>query len=128
MRIAIVDASAARATVIQEGLADLDDCELFVITERRGLVARIGEIAPDVVLIDLGNPSRDVLEEYFAVTCLKRGWLGRSGSLTNFTSRYIGFAGGTGQSGGPKLRCLGKLPMTSSTTGYRRASCQSYKK
>ena len=68
MRIAIVDASAARATVIQEGLADLDDCELFVVTERRGLVARIGEIAPDVVLIDLGNPSRDVLEEYFAVS------------------------------------------------------------
>jgi response regulator NasT len=32
------------------------------------MVARIGEIAPDIVLIDLGNPSRDVLEEYFAVS------------------------------------------------------------
>jgi response regulator NasT len=68
MRIAIVDESAARASVIQEGLASLDDCEIFVVTERRGLVARIGEIAPDVVLMDLGNPSRDVLEEYFAVS------------------------------------------------------------
>ena len=66
MRVAIIDESASRAAVIREGLADLDDCELFVVTERRGLVARIGEIAPDVVLIDLGNPSRDVLEEYFA--------------------------------------------------------------
>ncbi len=68
MRIAIVDESAARASVIHQGLASLPDCEIFVLTERRGLVARIGEIAPDVVLIDLGNPSRDVLEEYFAVS------------------------------------------------------------
>lgn len=68
MRIAIVDESAARATIIREGLADLAGCEIFVVAERRGLVARIGEIAPDIVLMDLGNPSRDVLEEYFAVS------------------------------------------------------------
>ncbi len=68
MRIAIVDESATRAAVIRDGLAAFGDCELFVITERRGLVARIGEIAPDIVLIDLGNASRDVLEEYFTVS------------------------------------------------------------
>jgi response regulator NasT len=68
MRIAVVDESATRAAVIREGLDALDDCEVFVVTERRGLVARIGAIAPDIVLIDLGNPSRDVLEEYFAVS------------------------------------------------------------
>ncbi len=68
MRIAIVDESAGRAAVICEGLAVLDDCELFVVTERRGLVARIEEIKPDIVLMDLGNPSRDMLEEYFSVS------------------------------------------------------------
>lgn len=68
MRIAIVDESASRAAVIHEGLAALDDCEIFVVTERKGLVARIGQIAPDIVLIDLGNPSRDMLEEYFVVS------------------------------------------------------------
>lgn len=68
MRIAIIDESASRAAVIHEGLAELEDCEIFVVTERRGLVARIGEIGPDIVLMDLGNPSRDVLEEYFAVS------------------------------------------------------------
>lgn len=68
MRIAIVDESTSRADVIREGLAAFDDCEIFVITERRGLVARVGEIAPDIVLMDLGNPSRDVLEEYFTVS------------------------------------------------------------
>lgn len=68
MRIAIIDESAGRAALIGEGLAALDDCELFVVTERRGLVTRIAEIDPDIVLMDLGNPSRDVLEEYFAVS------------------------------------------------------------
>ncbi|MCK9542382.1 MAG: ANTAR domain-containing protein [Novosphingobium sp.] len=68
MRIAIVDESASRAAVIRDGLAALENCEIFVLTERHGLVAEIGRIDPDVVLMDLGNPSRDVLEEYFAVS------------------------------------------------------------
>ncbi len=68
MRIAIVDESASRASIIQEGLSQLPEAEIFVLTDRRGLMARMAEIAPDVVLIDLGNPSRDVLEEYFAVS------------------------------------------------------------
>ncbi len=68
MRIAIVDESAARASIIEEGLAQLDDCEIYIVTGRHGLLARIEEIGPEIVLIDLGNPSRDVLEEYFAVS------------------------------------------------------------
>ncbi|KPL68373.1 chemotaxis protein CheY [Erythrobacter sp. SG61-1L] len=68
MRIAIVDERTARASVIEEGLSQLDGCEIYVLGERKGLLARIEEIAPDIVLIDLGNPSRDVLEEYFAVS------------------------------------------------------------
>lgn len=68
MRIAIIDESASRAMVIREGLAALPDYEIFIVTERRGMVARIEEIGPDVVLMDLGNPSRDVLEEFFVVS------------------------------------------------------------
>ena len=68
MRIAIVDESAARASIIEEGLGTIEKCEIFILSERKGLVARIQEIAPEIVLIDLGNPSRDVLEEYFAVS------------------------------------------------------------
>jgi response regulator NasT len=68
MKIAIVDESASRASIIREGLAEVPDSELYVLTERHGLLARIEEIGPDIVLIDLGNPSRDVLEEYFLVS------------------------------------------------------------
>ena len=68
MRIAIIDESAARASIIKEGLAELEDPEIHVLTERQGLLAQIEAIGPDIVLMDLGNPSRDVLEEYFAVS------------------------------------------------------------
>ena len=68
MRIAVVDESSSRASIIEEGLSQLDGSEIFVLTDRNGLMTRIGEIEPDIVLMDLGNPSRDVLEEYFAVS------------------------------------------------------------
>lgn len=68
MRIAIIDESAARASIIKDGLAGVAGAEIHVVTGRDGLLARIDLIAPDIVLIDLGNPSRDVLEEYFAVS------------------------------------------------------------
>lgn len=68
MRVAVVDESASRASIIEDGLAQLPECEIFVLTERKGLLAQLDAIAPDIVLIDLGNPSRDVLEEYFAVS------------------------------------------------------------
>ena len=41
MRIAIVDESASRASIIEEGLAQLPDSELFVLTARHGLMAKI---------------------------------------------------------------------------------------
>ncbi len=68
MRVAVVDESALRATIIEEGLAELDGCEIFTLTDRKALLAQLERIDPDIVLIDLGNPSRDVLEEYFAVS------------------------------------------------------------
>jgi response regulator NasT len=68
MRIAIVDESSVRASIIEDGLTEIAGCEIFVLNDRDGLAARIEAIAPDIVLIDLGNPSRDVLEEYFAVS------------------------------------------------------------
>src|SRR3546814_19288224 len=37
-----------------------------------GLLERLSELAPDVILIDLENPSRDVLEQMFEVSRLVR--------------------------------------------------------
>lgn len=68
MRIAIVDESAGRAAVIEEGLHDAGLRDTVVLTDRHRLLARLESIAPEVVLIDLENPSRDVLEDYFAMS------------------------------------------------------------
>jgi two-component system, response regulator / RNA-binding antiterminator len=68
MRIAIIDESAARAAVIAEGLAASGLHDVTILIDRHQLVARIQELSPDVVLIDLTNPRRDELEEVFAVS------------------------------------------------------------
>lgn len=68
MRIAIVDVSAARAAVIEEGLRDAGLSDIVVLTERKGMAASLDRLAPEVVLIDLANPSRDLLEESFVMS------------------------------------------------------------
>jgi two-component system, response regulator / RNA-binding antiterminator len=68
VRIAIVDENPARAAVIEEGLIAAGLTDTVVLSGRKGLVARLETISPDVVLMDLGNPSRDELEEIFAVS------------------------------------------------------------
>ena len=68
MRIAIIDESAARAAVIEEGLREAGLNDVSVFAERRGVAARLEVFAPDVVLINLANPHRDELEESFALS------------------------------------------------------------
>lgn len=68
MRIALIDENKARAAIIEQGLLSLPDVSVHVLSERMGMARAIVEIDPDVVLMDLGNPSRDMLEEYFSVS------------------------------------------------------------
>ena len=68
MRIAIIDTSTTRAAIISEGLREAGLDDLVLIDNGHALVAQIEAANPEVVLINLENPSRDVLEEYFAVS------------------------------------------------------------
>src|SRR3546814_1362327 len=68
LRIVIIDETKARAAVIEAGLREAGLSDIHVLSERQGLVSRLAALAADVVLIDLSNPSRDVLEEYFTVS------------------------------------------------------------
>jgi response regulator NasT len=68
VRIAIIDESVSRASIIQEGLAEAGLVDTIVLSKRDGLLAALEALDPEVVLIDLANPSRDVLEDYFAVS------------------------------------------------------------
>jgi response regulator NasT len=68
MRIAIIDTSTTRAAIISEGLRDAGLDDVVVIDSSDRLVAALEAAAPDVVLVNLENPSRDVLEEFFAMS------------------------------------------------------------
>lgn len=68
MRIVIVDDSGLRASVLEEGLREAGFDDINVLVPRGAFVARLERMAPDVVLMDLGSPSRDTLEEMLMVS------------------------------------------------------------
>lgn len=68
LKIVIVDASAVRAAILIDGLREAGFLHVTHISETANLLTRIYALDPDVILIDLENPSRDVLEQMFQVS------------------------------------------------------------
>lgn len=68
LRIVIIDDSGLRATVLQEGLREAGYDDIHLVPPHGAFVARLERMAPDVVLMDLGSPSRDTLEEMLVVS------------------------------------------------------------
>lgn len=67
-KIAIVDESPIRAAILEEGLREAGFTDVVRIDEMQSLLSRIYAVDPDVILIDLENPSRDILEQMFQVS------------------------------------------------------------
>jgi response regulator NasT len=63
LRIAVVESDPERAGVILEGLGNDRDYEVTVVPDHTNLARRLASLAPDVVLVALEDPSRDILEE-----------------------------------------------------------------
>ncbi|MCU4179591.1 ANTAR domain-containing response regulator [Bosea sp. BH3] len=68
LRILIVDANPLRSAIIEEGLRESGLTDLVRIGATNGLVAEIERHDPDVVVIDLEDPSRDALADMFLVS------------------------------------------------------------
>lgn len=68
LRIMIVDANPVRASIIEEGLREAGFADLVKLGATNGLVAAIEAHDPDVVVIDLEDPSRDALADMFLVS------------------------------------------------------------
>ena len=68
LKIVIVDKSPVRAAILEDGLREAGHVHVVRLDETSHLLARIYEIDPDVILIDLEDPSRDVLEQMFQVS------------------------------------------------------------
>src|SRR6201998_2333749 len=61
----IADESPIRAAILQEGLREAGFTGVVHISEMQSLLSRIYAVDPDIIVIDLENPSRDVLEQMF---------------------------------------------------------------
>src|SRR5262245_54930567 len=68
LNIVIVDKNPIRAAILEDGLREAGFTRVVRIDETSHLLARIYAIDPDVILIDLEEPSRDVLEQMFQVS------------------------------------------------------------
>ena len=68
LKIVIVDESPIRAAILEDGLRMAGFTDVVRIDEMGNLLKRIYALDPDVILIDLENPSRDVLEQMFQVS------------------------------------------------------------
>jgi response regulator NasT len=68
LKIVIVDESPVRAAILADGLREAGFTQVVRLEETANLLTHIYTIDPDVILIDLENPSRDVLEQMFQVS------------------------------------------------------------
>lgn len=68
LKIAIVDESPIRAAILEDGLREAGFTQVERVAELHNLLARVCALDPDVILIDLESPSRDVLEQMFQMS------------------------------------------------------------
>ncbi|WP_019995060.1 ANTAR domain-containing response regulator [Aureimonas ureilytica] len=68
LAVLIVDENRARATIIEEGLREAGHERVRVVAAMNGLVREIEQFRPDVIVVDLENPNRDRLEQFFQVS------------------------------------------------------------
>ena len=68
LSILVIDENRLRAAVIEEGLRDAGYDNLTIVHDVAGIARRIADVNPDVIVIDLENPNRDMLENMFQLS------------------------------------------------------------
>lgn len=68
LTILVIDENTIRASIIEDGLHEAGHYQVSVVHDIRG-IARLIEIQkPDVIIIDIENPNRDMMEHLFQLT------------------------------------------------------------
>ncbi|ESW86947.1 MULTISPECIES: ANTAR domain-containing response regulator [unclassified Mesorhizobium] len=68
LTVLVIDENHIRASIIEAGLREAGHQQVTVIHDVAGIARRIAEIEPDVIVIDLENPNRDMLENMFQLS------------------------------------------------------------
>lgn len=72
LHIVVIDENPIRTAILEDGLREAGFMRVTVIGQVTDLLNRLTVLNPDVILIDLENPSRDVLEQMFQVSRIVR--------------------------------------------------------
>lgn len=70
LRVAIIEENSIRAAILLDGLREAGILDVEVIETMTHILRRLSVIDPDVIIIGIENPSRDVLEQMFQVSKL----------------------------------------------------------
>ena len=68
LSILVIDENRIRAAIIEAGLREAGHDLVTLVHDVSGIARRIAEINPDVIVIDLENPNRDMLEAMFQLS------------------------------------------------------------
>jgi response regulator NasT len=68
LSIMIFDENRIRAAIIEEGLREAGHTHVVLLHDIVGLARQIELIGPDVIVIDIETPNRDMLEHLFQLT------------------------------------------------------------
>lgn len=68
IKIVLVESDPDRARMMIDGLTELGDYQITVLGDLFGLARKIADINPDAVVVDVMNPTRDVIEELTIAT------------------------------------------------------------
>lgn len=63
LKIAVVENDKERATAIEQALDAAGSCRVFIINDPTVLAQQVTMLEPDIVLIDVDHPTRDMMEE-----------------------------------------------------------------
>lgn len=68
LHILVIDMDRIRASIIEAGLREAGHTHVTIIAEVDQLLRRVVDADPDVIVIDLENPNRDMLEHMLQVS------------------------------------------------------------
>ena len=71
LRIVIVDQNPLRTAILRDGLREAGPVQVIVVDTFLDLEQRLRALDADIVLIDLENPNRDVLEQMIRISGAK---------------------------------------------------------
>lgn len=68
LSVLVIDENQIRASIIEAGLRDAGYGQVTVVSDVQAIAQRIRDLEPDVIVIDLENPNRDMLESMFQLS------------------------------------------------------------